>query len=241
MTERDTLLSVQHLEVYYGGIHALHDISLNIAKGSIVSIIGANGAGKSTLLRAIAGDKSIKSGTVIFDGKPLPEKSYLTTAMGVCLVPEGRRVFPDLTVRDNLRIGAFLEKNKVEIQRRYEEVFELFPRLKERINQMGGTLSGGEQQMLAIGRALMAKPRLLMLDEPSLGLAPIVVDEIFEKFRQINRDMGVTILVVEQNAYIALEVAVYSYIISLGRVSMEGESHRLLEDPTVQQAYMGVK
>ena len=241
MKPEKALLSVNHLEVYYGGIHALHDVSLDVPEKSIVSIIGANGAGKSTLLRSIAGSKRIRDGEILFDGKRLPDRSYLTTALGISLVPEGRRVFPDLTVQENLRIGAFLVNDKHEVERRYEEVFELFPRLKERIRQMGGTLSGGEQQMLAIGRALMAKPRLLMLDEPSLGLAPIVIDEIFDKFVEINHEMGVTILLVEQNAYIALEVAAYSYVLSLGSVIRQGISHELLEDPSIQQAYLGIK
>lgn len=241
MAENEILLNVENLEVFYGGIQALHGVSLYVNKGEIVSIIGANGAGKSTLLRAIAGDKEIKSGAVTFQGKPLPKRSYHVAGQGINLVPEGRRIFANLTVKENLEIGAFLEKDKKLVKQRYEEVFALFPRLKERINQPAGTMSGGEQQMLAVSRALMAGPTLLMLDEPSLGLAPIVVDEMFEKFKQINKELGVTILVVEQNAFIALDAADRGYIISLGKVVMENQAQKLLNDPEVQSAYMGVK
>ena len=241
MSEKEVLLNVENLEVFYGGIQALHGINLQVNKGEIVSIIGANGAGKSTLLRSIAGDKEIKRGSISFQGKPLPKRSYHVAAQGINLVPEGRRIFANLTVKENLEIGAFVESDKKLIKQRYEEVFTLFPRLKERINQPAGTMSGGEQQMLAVSRALMAGPTLLMLDEPSLGLAPIVVDEMFDKFKQINRELGVTILVVEQNAFIALDAADRGYIISLGKVVMEGEAQTLLNDPAVQAAYMGVK
>lgn len=237
----EVLLKVENLEVFYGGIQALHGINMQVNKGEIVSIIGANGAGKSTLLRAIAGDKEIKHGTVTFCGHPLPKRSYYVAAQGINLVPEGRRIFANLTVKENLAIGAYVVQDKNLVKQRYEEVFTLFPRLKERINQPAGTMSGGEQQMLAVSRALMAGPTLLMLDEPSLGLAPIVVDEMFEKFKQINRELGVTILVVEQNAFIALDAADRGYIISLGKVVMEGNAQELLNDPNVQAAYMGVK
>lgn len=241
MAEENVLLKVENLEVFYGGIQALHGINMEVRQGEIVSIIGANGAGKSTLLRSIAGDKEIKRGTIRFQGQPLPKRSYHVAEHGVFLVPEGRRIFANLSVKENLSIGAFTEKDKKVINSRYEEVFSLFPRLKERINQPAGTMSGGEQQMLAVGRALMAGPKLLMLDEPSLGLAPIVVDEMFDKFKQINRELGVTILVVEQNAFIALDAAKRGYIISLGKVVMEGDAKALLDDPNVQAAYMGVK
>lgn len=237
----DPMLKVRDLQVYYGGIHALHGISMDIMEGSIVSIIGANGAGKSTLLRCLAGDKVYKSGNIEFQGKKLQKKSYDVASKGIRLVPEGRRIFANLTVYENLKLGATLETNSAEIRRRYEEVYELFPVLKERGSQMGGTLSGGEQQMLAIGRALMAKPKLLMLDEPSLGLAPKIIDEIFDKFMQIQKEFGVTILLVEQNAYIALEVAHEAYILSLGQITMRGTGQELLNDPKVQKAYMGVK
>ena len=235
------LLEIRDLEVYYGGIHALHNINMHVGEGQIVSIIGANGAGKSTLLNTIAGDKEKKSGEILFGGKPAPTKTYLAVENGISLVPEGRRIFVNLTVKENLRTGAFLEKRKSVVNDLYEEVFQLFPRLKERENQMGGTLSGGEQQMLAVGRALMAKPKMMMLDEPSLGLAPIIIDEMFDKIRQINRELGTTIILVEQNAFIALDVAHYAYVLSVGRISMQGEAARLRDDPVVQEAYMGVK
>ena len=235
------ILEVKNLEVYYGGIHALHDINMHMNQGEIISIIGANGAGKFTLLKTIAGDKEKKSGNILFEGMDAPKKAYLAVKDGICLVPEGRRIFANLTVKENLRIGAFLEKKSPVINHLYEEVFELFPRLKERINQMGGTLSGGEQQMLAVGRALMAQPKLLMLDEPSLGLAPIVIDEMFEKIVQINKELGTTILLVEQNAFIALDVAHRGYILSVGKVTMEGKASDLMDNPIVQESYMGVK
>ena len=232
------LLEVENLQVYYGGIHALCDLSLFCEPGEIVSIIGANGAGKSTLLRTLAGDKDYRQGRIVFDGQPLPPKAYLAAERGICLVPEGRRIFVNLTVKENLRIGAFLEKKK---SVRFEEVYSIFPRLKEREKQMGGTLSGGEQQMLAVGRAMMARPKLMMLDEPSLGLAPIVIDEMFEKFQEINKKLGISILLVEQNAYIALETAMRAYVLKLGKIVKEGSGRELLQDPDVQKAYMGVR
>lgn len=235
------LLEVENLQVYYGGIHALCDLSLFCEPGEIVSIIGANGAGKSTLLRTLAGDKDYRQGRIVFDGQPLPPKAYLAAERGICLVPEGRRIFVNLTVKENLRIGAFLEKKKSVLDERFEEVYSIFPRLKEREKQMGGTLSGGEQQMLAVGRAMMARPKLMMLDEPSLGLAPIVIDEMFEKFQEINKKLGISILLVEQNAYIALETAMRAYVLKLGKIVKEGSGRELLQDPDVQKAYMGVR
>lgn len=235
------LLEVENLQVYYGGIHALHELSLFCGPGEIVSIIGANGAGKSTLLRTLAGDKDYREGRIVFNGQPLPTKAYLAAGKGICLVPEGRRIFVNLTVKENLRIGAFLEKKKPVLDERFEEVYSIFPRLKEREKQMGGTLSGGEQQMLAVGRAMMARPKLMMLDEPSLGLAPIVIDEMFEKFREINKRLGISILLVEQNAYIALETAMRAYVLKLGKIVKEGSGRELLQDPDVQKAYMGVR
>ena len=228
--DEKVMLKVEELEVFYGGIQALHGVNMHIDQGEIVSIIGANGAGKSTLLCSIAGSKEAKRGSITFQGEPLPKRSYRVAEQGVVLVPEGRRIFANLSVKENLAIGAFTVKDKAVIEQRYEEVFSLFPRLKERISQPAGTMSGGEQQMLAGSRALMAGPKLLMLDEPSLGLAPIVVDEMFDKFKQINRELGVTILVVEQNAFIALDAANRGYIISLGRVVMEGNAQELLDE-----------
>lgn len=235
------LLSVQDLDVYYGGIHALHNVSMSVGYGEIVSIIGANGAGKSTLMRTIAGDKAAKSGKILFLGEKLPAKSYQVVAKGISLVPEGRRIFVNLTVKENLRVGAFLEKKKQVIEERFEEVYTIFPRLKERMNQNSGTLSGGEQQMLAVGRALMARPKLMMLDEPSLGLAPIIIDEMFSKFREINKMMGISILLVEQNAFIAIENANRCYVLNQGRIMREGFSEELIKDPDIQSSYMGVK
>lgn len=235
------ILEINNLDVYYGGIHALHDINMYVNKGQIVSIIGANGAGKSTLLNTIAGDKEKKNGTILFKGEPTPTRTYQAVERGISLVPEGRRIFVNLTVKENLRTGAFLEKNKGVVNDLYNEVFDLFPRLKERQNQMSGTLSGGEQQMLAVGRALMAKPELMMLDEPSLGLAPIIIDEMFDKIQKINRELGTTIILVEQNAYIALDVAHYAYVLSVGRVGIQGKAEQLRDDPIVQKTYMGVK
>ena len=237
----DLLLSIKELQVFYGGIQALHGISLDIRKGEIVSIIGANGAGKSTLLKAIAGDKEIGNGTIEFEGKKLPPKIYQFAQNGICLVPEGRKIFVNLTVLDNLKVGAYSEKSKSVIKDRIEEVFELFPRLKEPAKQMSGTLSGGEQQMLAVGRALMAAPKLMMLDEPSLGLAPIIIDEMFDKLRQINKTHGTTMLIVEQNAQLALETADMGYILNLGKIQMSGTGNELLNNPFIQEAYLGFK
>ena len=227
----DLLLSIKELQVFYGGIQALHGISLDIRKGEIVSIIGANGAGKSTLLKAIAGDKEIGNGTIEFEGKKLPPKIYQFAQNGICLVPEGRKIFVNLTVLDNLKVGAYSEKSKSVIKDRIEEVFELFPRLKER----------AKQQMLAVGRALMAPPKLMMLDEPSLGLAPIIIDEMFDKFRQINKTHGTTMLIVEQNAQLALETADMGYILNLGKIQMSGTGNELLNNPFIQEAYLGFK
>lgn len=235
------LLSIQGLDVFYGGIHALHNVSMRVNCGEIVSIIGANGAGKSTLMRTIAGDKSAKNGTIIFQNEKLPVKAYQVVAKGISLVPEGRRIFVNLTVEENLRVGAFLEKKKQVIEERFEEVYSIFPRLKERKKQNSGTLSGGEQQMLAVGRALMARPKLMMLDEPSLGLAPIIIDEMFSKFREINKVLGISILLVEQNAFIAMENANRCYVLHQGRIVREGSSQELMNDSEIQSSYMGVK
>lgn len=235
------LLDIENLEVYYGGIHALHGISMHIKPGEIVSVIGSNGAGKSTLMRCIAADKEHRSGTIRFYGTEIPTKSHLAVAMGISLVPEGRRIFPNLTVRENLLIGAYLRRSSAEIHADMSDVMELFPRLKERISQLAGTLSGGEQQMLAVGRALMARPKLLCLDEPSLGLAPIVINEMFKKIVQINRELGQTILLVEQNAFLALEVSNRAYVMKTGQIYCEGTGRELLNDPIIQESYLGIK
>lgn len=237
----NNMLDVENLQVYYGGIHALQGITMHIKPGEIVAVIGSNGAGKSTLMRTIAADKEHKGGSIRFMGEELPVKSYQAVAKGISLVPEGRRIFPNLTVNDNLLIGAYLRKSKEDVRKDIDEVMQLFPRLGERRNQMAGTLSGGEQQMLAIGRALMAKPKLLMLDEPSLGLAPIIINEVFNKITQINKEIGQTILLVEQNAYLALDVSHRAYVMKTGQIIREGASRELLHDPSIQEDYLGAK
>ncbi|QCX32539.1 ABC transporter ATP-binding protein [Caloramator sp. E03] len=233
------MLSVENLVVCYGGIEALKGISFNVDQGKIVTLIGANGAGKSTTLRSIVGLVKAKSGKVNYLGKDL--LTLQTKDMvkeGIVLVPEGRRVFPDLTVLENLKIGAFTRKDQNKIKEDMEWVFSLFPRLKERTWQLAGTLSGGEQQMLAVGRALMSRPKLMMMDEPSLGLAPLIVKEIFEIIKEINKQ-GVTILLIEQNANAALHIADYAYVLETGRITMEGKGRELLENEDVKKAYLG--
>lgn len=233
------MLEVNNLEVSYGAIRALHGISLKVAEGNIVTLIGANGAGKTTTLRAISG--LIKSkGEIKYKGQLLSGvPPHRVVACGLSHVPEGRMVFANLTVMENLRMGAYLVKDKAKIEKTLEYVFATFPRLKEREKQISGTLSGGEQQMLAIGRALMSQPRFLMLDEPSLGIAPILVKTIFEKIREINKEQGITILLVEQNANLALEISSYAYVLETGRIILENESSKLREDPKVRAAYLG--
>lgn len=240
MAETTPMLDIKDLTVHYGGICALNRVNLHVGKGEIVAVIGANGAGKSTLMKTIVAVKSYTSGTILYKGQPLPKESYKVVSTGITLVPEGRRIFAPLTVRENLLAGAYTRQDRQNISETMEEVFALFPRLKERINQRGGTLSGGEQQMLAVGRALMAKPELLMLDEPSLGLAPIVIDMMFETITRLNREMGLTILLVEQNASIALEMCHRAYVLKTGEVNMEGTGRELLEDPRVQASYLGI-
>ena len=236
------ILEISNLYSYYGGICALNDVSLYINEGEITSIIGSNGAGKSTLLRTIAGDKPIDKGTILFNGQPLPSSVCDVVAGGISLVPEGRRIFPALTVKENLILGTCSKKNYRDIRNTtLEEVFQLFPILKTRYNQTGGTLSGGEQQMLAIARALMAQPRVLCLDEPSLGLAPIIIDEVFDRIQQLNRETGLTVLLVEQNAFLALDVADHAYVLNTGKVTLEGTGKELADDPSVQEEYLGIK
>ena len=236
------ILEISNLYSYYGGICALNDVSLYINEGEITSIIGSNGAGKSTLLRTIAGDKPIDKGTVTFRGEPLPKSVYEVVAGGISLVPEGRRIFPALTVKENLILGTCSKKNYRDVMNTtLEEVFQLFPILKTRYNQTGGTLSGGEQQMLAIARALMAQPKVLCLDEPSLGLAPIIIDEVFDRIQQLNRETVLTVLLVEQNAFLALDVADHAYVLNTGKVTLEGTGRELAENPSVQEEYLGIK
>ncbi|NLK75762.1 MAG: ABC transporter ATP-binding protein [Clostridiales bacterium] len=233
------MLEIQDLNVYYGGIHALKDISLKINEGEIVTLIGANGAGKTTTLRTISGIKKAESGTILYEGKNLESYSASNIVkLGISHVPEGRRVFSTMSVYENLEIGAFLRKDKAEIKKDIKYVFSLFPRLEERKNQYAGTLSGGEQQMLAIGRALLSRPKLLLLDEPSMGLAPIIVNEIFDIIKNINKE-GTTILLVEQNANMALQTAHRAYIIQNGRIDIEGSAKDLLNNEQVKEAYLG--
>ena len=235
------MLKIENLFVNYGGINALRGISLEVQDGEIVTLIGANGAGKSTTLRTITGLVKAASGSVIWNGEELIGKSIDTIfKSGIAMVPEGRRVFSDLTVLENLQIGAYLRKDREEIDKDIEWVYSLFPRLKERYWQYAGTLSGGEQQMLAVGRALMSRPKLMMMDEPSLGLAPLVVQDIFSIIKEINRQ-GVTILLIEQNANMALRIADRGYVLETGQISMTGTGLELLNDESVKAAYLGTK
>ena len=234
------MLEVENLHVSYGSIKALHGVSLKVPKGSIVTLIGANGAGKSTTLRALSGLVKSTSGTIRYDGDEITRLApHKIVSRHLCHVPEGRMVFANLTVKENLAMGAYLQKDKAWIAKQTDYVFHLFPRLKERESQAAGTLSGGEQQMLAIGRALLGNPKFLMLDEPSLGIAPLLVKAIFERIVEINREQGVTILLVEQNANLALEVSSYGYVLETGSVLLEGPSADLRANPKVQEAYLG--
>lgn len=235
------MLEVKDLHVSYGGIKALRGINLEVPDGKIVALIGANGAGKSTLLRTISGLVKADSGSIIFDGKELlglPINKIC--AEKVAMSPEGRRVFSDLSVQENLKIGAYLRNDKKDIEKDLAWVYELFPRLKERSWQMAGTLSGGEQQMLAVGRALMSKPKILMLDEPSLGLAPLIVQLIFDIIKEINK-AGVTVLLVEQNANMALKTADIAYVLETGQIVLKGPGAEVMANPQVREAYLGKK
>ena len=233
------MLKIQNLQVAYGGIQALRGIDMEVPDGKIVTLIGANGAGKSTTLRTISGLVKAKSGSITYNNEQLLGKPInAILAAGIAQVPEGRRVFPDMTVLENLKIGAYLRKDKEEIEKDIEWVYELFPRLKERNWQLAGTLSGGEQQMLAMGRGIMSAPDLIMLDEPSLGLAPLLVNTIFDTIREI-KAMGKTILLVEQNALKALSVADNAYVLEQGRISKSGPGKELLKDPAIAEAYLG--
>ncbi len=235
------MLEIQNLHVYYGGIHALHGISLNVPDGKIISLLGANGAGKSTTLRTIMGIVKPTEGSVTLNGKSLLGlKSFEVVKQGVALVPEGRRVFTNLTVFENLALGAYTRNEKEEIRRDVEEIYRLFPRLKEREIQPAGTLSGGEQQMLALGRALMSRPSLLMIDEPSLGLAPVLSQGVLKRLKELNQTTGQTILLIEQNARAALSIADYAYILETGSIRLEGPAAELATNDQVRQTYLGV-
>lgn len=235
------MLSVRDIHVYYGNIHALKGVSLEVKAGEIVTLIGANGAGKSTTLRAIAGLNPPRSGTIAYLGKDLAtDTTPQRVGKGLVLCPEGRQIFANMSVAENLQIGAYLRKDRAGIQADIARVYAMFPRLDERRQQRGGTLSGGEQQMLAVGRAILSRPRLLILDEPSLGLAPLIVKHIFEILAQLNREEKLTILLVEQNARLALRLAHRAYVIETGQITMSGAASALLEDPRVQDAYLGI-
>lgn len=237
----NNILTIKDLHVAYGGIKALDGIDIDVPEGKIISLIGANGAGKSTLLRTISGLVSPENGSIKFYDKEITNLPVnKICAEGISLVPEGRRVFTDLTVEENLKIGAFLRNDKKAIQQDLEWVYELFPRLKERLTQFAGTLSGGEQQMLAVGRALMSRPKVMMMDEPSLGLAPLVVQQIFEIITKINK-LGVTILLIEQNANMALKVADLAYVLEVGQIVLQGSGEELLNNDMVVEAYLGKK
>lgn len=235
---RNPLLSIRNLHVSYGAIKAIRGVDLDVFEGEVVSVIGANGAGKSTLMNAIMGSVKREDGTLLLEGNPLADKSFKVVSQGVSLSPEGRKVFAPLTVFENLMMGAFPNKDKNKVKQDLEWVFTLFPRLMERKDQHAGTLSGGEQQMLSIGRALMSNPRLLLLDEPSLGLAPIIIRDIFRELKRINEE-GVTILLVEQNARQALLLSHRGYVMQTGRILIEGAAQELLKNPEVEAAYLG--
>ena len=235
------MLKVENLVVSYGGIEALKGISLNVPEGKIITLIGANGAGKSTLLRTIIGLVKPESGKISYNEKEITSlNSQKIVTTGITLVPEGRRVFSNLTVLENLKIGAYMRNDKAEIEKDIEWIYGMFPRLQERNWQLAGTLSGGEQQMLSVGRALMCRPKLIMMDEPSLGLAPLVIKDIFRIIQEINAK-GMTILLIEQNANMALKIADWAHVLETGRITMEGTGKELLENPQIREAYLGKK
>jgi len=235
------LLSVERLNCYYGeAVHALRDVSFQVEEGEIASIIGANGAGKSTLMWTLVGLLKPKSGTITFNGRPVKPIPHQAVASGIALVPERRRLFPNLTVRENLTLGGYLRGDRAGIAKDEEQVFSLFPVLKERFTQYAGTLSGGQQQMLAIARGLMSRPKLLLLDEPSLGLAPVLVNQMLDAIQEISR-RGTTILLVEQNALKALAICQRAYVLEVGRIVLQGTGQELLRNPAVQAAYLGVR
>lgn len=234
------MLSVKNLKVNYGQIEAIKDVSFEVPDGKIVTLIGANGAGKTTTLRALSGLEKASGGSIVFKGEDITNReAHNLVSLGISHVPEGRKIFPTLTVRENLELAGWTIADKKTVKRRMEEVFEMFPRVKERASQLGGTLSGGEQQMLAVGRAIVTGGDILLLDEPSMGLAPVLVDEIFEKIVEINK-RGTTVLLVEQNASEALEIADYAYVLEVGYTTISGEAKEIAHDPRVREAYLGV-
>lgn len=237
----ETLLELRGVTASYGSIQALSNVSLQVPKGGIVALLGSNGAGKSSTLNAISHLINPGGGEVLFDGKAIQRlPSDEIVRRGLVQVPEGREVFKDMSVGENLELGAFLRSNRRDVAEDFEKVFAMFPRLKERREQLASTLSGGEQQMLAIGRALMSRPRMIMFDEPSMGLSPLLVEQIFESIQKLNREQGLTILLVEQNVRLALTVASYAYILENGEINLHGPSEQLINDPAVRRAYLGV-
>ncbi|WKY43020.1 ABC transporter ATP-binding protein [Eubacteriaceae bacterium ES2] len=233
------MLKVKDLHVHYGKIHAIKGINFEVNQGEIVTLIGANGAGKTTILQTVSGILKPSEGVITFEGEDINKvPSHQIPVLGIAHVPEGRRIFAEMTVHENLLMGAYIRKDKVAIQEDMEKIFVNFPRLKERIKQIAGTLSGGEQQMLAMGRALMTRPKLILLDEPSMGLAPLLVDEIFDMIQTVNNE-GTTVLLVEQNANKALHIANRAYVLETGVIKLEGNARELMENPEVQEAYLG--
>jgi len=234
------MLSVKNLKVNYGQIEAIKDVSFEVPDGKIVTLIGANGAGKTTTLRALSGLEKASGGSIVFKGEDITNRdAHKLVGLGISHVPEGRKIFPTLTVRENLELAGWTVANKRAVRQRMEEVYEMFPRVKERSSQLGGTLSGGEQQMLAVGRAIVTGGDLLLLDEPSMGLAPVLVDEIFETIVKINK-RGTTVLLVEQNASEALDIADFAYVLEVGYTTISGEAKEIAHDPRVREAYLGV-
>lgn len=234
-----SMLKIEDLHVYYGMIHAIKGLSFEVNEGEVITLIGANGAGKTTTLHTITGLLKPQRGKIVFEGKDLVKTpAHKIVEMGMAHVPEGRRIFQNLTVFQNLKLGAYTRKNKAEIEETIEQVYKRFPRLKERTNQIAGTLSGGEQQMLAMGRALMSKPRIILMDEPSMGLSPLLVTEIFDIIKSISAS-GTTVLLVEQNAKKALSIADRAYVLETGRIVLEGKASELMNDPSVKKAYLG--
>lgn len=234
------MLSVRNLKVCYGRIEAIKDVSFDVPAGKIVTLIGANGAGKTTTLRALSGLEKCAAGEILFEGRNIANmEAHKLVPLGISHVPEGRKIFPTLSVRENLELAGWTVRDKREVRRRMDEVFDIFPRVRERAGQLGGTLSGGEQQMLAVGRAIVTGGKLLLLDEPSMGLAPVLVDEIFRQIVEINR-RGITILLVEQNAAEALDIADLAYVLEVGYTTIHGPSKVMAEDPRVREAYLGV-
>ena len=233
------MLEVKDLEVYYGMIQAIKGVSFEVNQGEVIALIGANGAGKTTILHTVTGLLAPKKGSVLFEGKDITKiPAHKIVSLGMAHVPEGRRVFADLSVYENLKMGAYTRKDKAEIEETLQSVYKRFPRLKERKNQMAGTLSGGEQQMLAMGRALMSKPRIILMDEPSMGLSPIMVNEIFDIIRAVS-ESGTTVLLVEQNAKKALSIADRAYVLETGKIVLSGDAKDLLEDDSIKKAYLG--